>query len=445
MFASGVGTGMSKSGSGARVSERRGDEVAPIASRRGRRVADSAILDAAVSGAGLTTAFQPITVLADGAVVGFEALTRWPELGDPDPETVFAHAAATCRLGALDRMCITAALDVALRRELPQGTLLTLNCEPVGDHLDRAGNRLLARAHEHLRLMFELTERSLLKHPRALLRKVAALRADGFGIALDDVGAHRDSLALLDVICPDIVKLDVHLVQSHPSDDQARILAAVLAHTERTGAVLLAEGIESDEHLEQALSLGATLGQGFKFGRPGPLTVPAPAGWSPPPMKHPVQPTGDSPFDLIADKVPVRTAHKATLIPFSRQIEAQALQAPDPPMVMASLQLAQHFTGPTSARYSELARTSALVAVFGRGLPSDLGSGVRGVDLAPGDPLCGQWIVLILGPHHCAALIAREQDSSGSVPEPERRFDLAITYDRVLVTVIARSLLDRIP
>jgi len=59
--------------------------------------------------------------------------------------------------------------------------------------------------------------------------------------------------------------------------------------------------------------------------------------------------------------------------------------------------------------------------------------------------LCGQWIVLSLGPHHCAALIAREQDTSGSVPEPERRFDLAITYDRVLVTVIARSLLDRIP
>ena len=402
-------------------------------------------LDAAVSGIGLDPAFQPITALQDGSVVGFEALTRWPTLGDPDPEAVFARAAATGRLPGLDQRCLEAAIEHALRRELPQGTLLALNCEPLGAHLNRAENPLLARAHDELRVMFELTERSLLKHPRALLRKVAGLRADGFGIALDDVGAHPDSLALLDVICPDIVKLDVHLVQSHPTDAQAHILAAVLAHTERTGAVLLAEGIESDEHLEQALALGASLGQGYKFGRPGPLAGSVTVSWTPPPMKHPVQPVGDSPFDVVAGKVLVRTARKATLIPFSRHIEAQARHATDPPMVLASLQRAQHFTASTSARYRELAPSSALVAIFGRGLPKDLGSGIRGVDLNPDDPLCTQWIVLILGPHHSAALIAREQDPTGSVPEPERRFDLAITYDRVLVTIIARSLLDRMP
>jgi EAL domain-containing protein (putative c-di-GMP-specific phosphodiesterase class I) len=417
--------------------------VSPTAPR-GPHGDDLATLDAAVAGVGLDPAFQPIRALVDGSVVGFEALTRWPALGDPDPESVFARAAATGRLGALDQMCIEAAIDHALRRELPQGTMLALNCEPLGSYLNLTENPLLARAHDELRVMFELTERSLLKHPRALLRKVASLRADGFGIALDDVGAHPDSLALLDVICPDIVKLDVHLVQSHPTDAQAHILAAVLAHTERTGAVLLAEGIETDEHLEQALALGAVLGQGYKFGRPGPLAGPVSVTWSAPPMKHPVQPVGDSPFDVAAGTLLVRTARKATLIPFSRHIEAQARHATDPPMVMASLQLAQHFTASTRARYNELALSSALVAVFGRGLPADLGAGIRGVDLEPDDPLCAQWIVLILGPHHCAALIAREQDPTGSVPEPERRFDLAITYDRALVTVIARSLLDRI-
>lgn len=206
------------------------------------------VLEAAVSGIGLEPAFQPIVSLEDDSVVGFESLMRWPILGDPDPETVFAHAAATGGLGRLDQLCIEAALENALLRALPQGTVLALNCEPLGDYLDPVDNPLLSRAHEALKVVFELTERSLLKHPRALLRKVARLRAGGFGIALDDVGAHPDSLALLDVICPDIVKLDIHLVQSHPSDDQARILAAVLAHTERTGSVLLAEGIESDEH-----------------------------------------------------------------------------------------------------------------------------------------------------------------------------------------------------
>src|SRR3546814_7315981 len=96
--------------------------VSPTA-RSGPHDAD---LDAAVSGVGLDPAFQPITALADGSVVGFEALTRWPALGDPDPEAVFAHAAATGRLGGLEKMCIDAAIDNALRRGLPRGTLLEI-------------------------------------------------------------------------------------------------------------------------------------------------------------------------------------------------------------------------------------------------------------------------------------------------------------------------------
>jgi EAL domain-containing protein (putative c-di-GMP-specific phosphodiesterase class I) len=415
----------------------------PIAQPRGTSELD--VLDVAVSGRGVDPAFQPIVSLADGDVVGFEALTRWPSLNDPDPESVFARAASTGKTDALDRMCTDAALERALRRGLPRGTLLMLNCEPLSAYVDRSSSDVLTRAHDELEVIFELTERSMLKHPHALLQKVAKLRADGFGIALDDVGAHPDSLAMLDIVCPDIVKLDLELVQSQPNDDQARILAAVLAHQERTGSVLLAEGIESDEHLEQALALGASLGQGYKFGRPAALAGQASVGWSPPPMKHPVQSDSDSPFDVVANEVRVRTARKAILVPFSRHMEAQARHATDPPMVLTSLQNATHFTALTADRYREIAVSSPLVAMFGRGLPADLGSGIRGVDLDPSDPLCKQWIVLILGPHHAAALIAREQDDSTTVSEGERRFDLVITYDRVLVTVVARGLLDRIP
>ncbi|CAN5671963.1 hypothetical protein BH09ACT8_BH09ACT8_39710 [soil metagenome] len=402
------------------------------------------VLDAAVSGKGLDPRFQPIVLLADGAVVGFEALTRWPSLNDPDPEAVFSHAAAVGRIDRLDQMCIEAAIESALRQGLSQGSLLMLNCEPLSAHIDFSSSELLARAHDELQVMFELTERSLLKHPHDLLRKVANLRADGFGIALDDVGAHPDSLALLDVIFPDVVKLDLSLVQSQPSDGQARILAAVLAHRERTGAVLLAEGIESEEHLEQALALGAALGQGYRFGRPEPLTDQTSAAWSPPPMKHPIQPDSDSPFEFVAKRVAVRTARKATLVPFSRHMEAQARHATDPPMVLTTVQRVENFSEHTRARYRRIATSSPLVAIFGVGLPGALGPGIRGVDLDPADPLCALWIVLILGPHHAAVLIAREQDVVGSVPESERRFDLAITYDRILVTVVARSLLDRI-
>ena len=294
-------------------------------------------------------------------------------------------------------------------------------------------------------MTFELTERSLLEHPHALLRKVAALRADGFGIALDDVGAHPDSLALLDVICPDVVKLDLRLIQFQPDDEQARSLAAVLAHRERTGSVLLAEGIETDAHLEQALAMGATLGQGYRFGRSEPLDDQTSVGWSPPPMKHPVHSAAATPFGVIADQTAVRTARKGTLLAFSRHIEIQAMSAIDPPMVLTALQRVENFTGSTRHRYREAAKSSPLVAVFGEELPENLGRGIRGVRLSADDPLCSEWAVLILGPHHAAALIARERDDDGDVADEDRRFDFTITYDRLLVTVAARNLIDRIP
>lgn len=402
------------------------------------------VLDDAASGIGLDPAFQPVVSLSDGTVVGFEALARWPELDNPAPQTVIARAEATSRLDRLDRVCIDVAVKSALNLGMAPNTLLMINCEPTSEYVSRSSNPTLARAHDHFRLTFELTERHLLEHPHALLRKVAALREDGFAIALDDVGAHPDSLALLDIVCPDIVKLDMQMVRSHPSGDQTRTLSAVLAHQERTGSLLLAEGIESDEHLEQAVALGATLGQGYLFGRATPTGLQPTAVWSPPPMKHPIEPSNRSPFDIVAADAVVRTARKATLMPFSRHIEAQALHTTDPPVVLTALQRAENFTGATRDRYLQMSESSPLVAVYGENLDRDLPAGIRGVDLKPDDPLCEQWVVLILGPHHAAALVARERPSEVPLPDGDRQFDLVITYDRLLVTVVARSLLDRI-
>jgi len=52
------------------------------------------------------------------------------------------------------------------------------------------------------------------------------------------------------------VKLDISLIQRWPEVEQGAILTAVSAHAERTGALILAEGVETERHLEQALALG---------------------------------------------------------------------------------------------------------------------------------------------------------------------------------------------
>lgn len=191
-----------------------------------------------------------------------------------------------------------------------------------------------------------------------LLRKVDALRSRGFTIALDDIGAERDSLALLDIISPEILKLDMGLVQHQPD----------------------------------------------------------------------------------------RTVRKQTLHELCRHIERLALTADSTPIVLATVQHDRYFGGTTLDMYTQIAERSPLVVVFGEDVPAEPEPGIRGVSLAPSDPLSSEWTVLVLGPDTAAALIAREQpDGHPHLDDGDRRFESVITFDRDRVAAAARSLLARLP
>ncbi|MFC7674093.1 EAL domain-containing protein [Mycolicibacterium sp. GCM10028919] len=419
-------------------------------------------LDRAVAGDGLRAVYQPIVSLPDGRVVGYEALARWPHLTGVPREDVFTYAVRTGRAAVLERHCIEAAIGGARDAGLAPGSTLFINCEATAPFLSRSDSDVLSRGAERFRLVFEVTERSLLAHPPDLLRKVVALREEGFAIALDDVGADMNALALLDVLAPDVIKLDMSLVQSRPHYEQARTWAAVLAHHERAGARVLAEGIETVEHLDRALALGATLGQGYRFGHPAPMAGGATAETPSPPIRtqHPCVDFG-SPFDTVAshqstsvasqqstsgDSIPVAIHRhdKATVVALSRYLEQQALEASDPPMVLTALQEAKFFAGETRARYERLAMRSPLVAVFGRDVPDHLGSGIHGVRFDRNDSLRHQWIVLALGANIATALVSREVPThNGSGRDGDRVFDMTSINDRTLVTGVARQLLSR--
>ena len=404
-------------------------------------------LESAALGEGLTSVFQPIVSLPDETVVGYEALARWSGMPAISPLAVFDHASQNGTLERLDRLCIESAIDGVEKNVIGLDALLCINCEALTTPDGRAAEDVRDRENDLVQVMFEFTERGLLTHPRALLRHVLSLRERGFRIALDDVGAHPDSLALLDVICPDAIKLDLHLVQAQPQDSQARTLAAVMAHQERTDAVIVAEGIETADHLEQALALGANLGQGHRFGRPGPVSGKACTPCALPGSRFVAGDAADSPFDLVAAGAPVRTVRKATLLAFARQIESHVLQGVETPLVFVALQDRSYVHGKTWRQYQAFAEKCPMVAVFGRDLPEDLGGGLRSISLSPEDPLCREWTVVALGAHTAVALIARQRDwgEDDHLPESDRRFDFVITYDRTLVTKAARNLMDRMP
>ena len=399
--------------------------------------------DRLLSGDEIRPAYQPIVDLVSREVVGFEALARWPDLPGATPDAVFAAARENGRTAELDWACRLAALDGALDFGLGHEHALFVNVEPetLGQGLPGRAEPILVAAHAGLRVMIELTERSLARHPAELLRLVDWARTNGWGIALDDVGAEPASLALLPFLAPDVIKLDMSLVRQRPNADQAAIMAAVMAHSERTGAVILAEGIETQAHLDQALALGATLGQGWLLGRPGVLERCA-APRQEIVFARPSGAASATPFALVSNEGRLRVGRKGLLLDLCRHIESGGLTAWPPPVVLAAFQTADRFTAATAVRYAALASRCPLVAALGVDLTAQSAPGVLGNSLSPNDPLAEEWTVTVIGSHYAAALIARDLGDAG--PDHERRFEFAVTHDRDLVLGAARSLMARI-
>ena len=213
---------------------------------------------------------QPIVDLQTRHTVAFEALSRSRRDGDGGFAVLLDWAQRHDRVAELDWACRCSGMRALLTSRTDVRTLF-LNAEPGTADLepsDPVQRGVLDEATAQLEIVVEVTERALFEHPARALRLAAWARERGWAVAVDDVGARRESLAMLPFLAPDVVKLDMALVHDAPDREQARCLTAVMAHVERSGAILLAEGIERPEHLEQAHALGAKLGQGYLFGVP---------------------------------------------------------------------------------------------------------------------------------------------------------------------------------
>ncbi|MGY1855698.1 EAL domain-containing protein [Modestobacter sp. SYSU DS0290] len=392
----------------------------------------------------VTSVFQPIVALDTGCVVAYEALARGPVGPLHAPDALFAAARAEGLLVELDHACRTSALRGAVRSGLLAPLTVFVNVEP--DAVDEAPlTALIDRADQvpgDLRVVLEITERALAARPAELLRTVARVRELGWAIALDDVGADSLSLAFMPLLRPDVVKLDLRLVQERPGPAIAEIMNAVNAYAESTGAVVLAEGIEDGRHLAMASALGATLGQGWLFGRPGdaPITGAAVAELQLPDAD--ADAAARSPFACLPPGFPLRESPKALLIELSKQLERQAMRLGETCVVAATFQASRHLTPATRLRYRDLVERVGFACALGAGLPPEPLPGLRGADLTPGDPVLGEWDLVVLSPHFSAALLARDLGDDG--PDLERRFAFALTYDRDTVVRAARSLLSRV-
>jgi len=232
-------------------------------------------LDDVLHARAVTPTFQPVVDLDDSATVAFEALARGPAgTALAAPDALFGAARAERKVVELDWLCRDQALASARRAQFRHPLSLLINVEPEGLGGPAGGDATSWSEMGDLRCYTELTERALASSPADLLRAADRVREQDWGIALDDIGAHPASLALMPLLQPDILKIDMALVRRAADLQVARVLHAVLEQAQYTGATVIAEGVETEEQLDRVRSWGVRYGQGFLLGRPQPLPEP---------------------------------------------------------------------------------------------------------------------------------------------------------------------------
>lgn len=211
--------------------------------------------------------YQPIFPSAGGPPVGFEALLRTRSTDLPDVGALLDAAHRLGRVRDVGRRVRKLAPEPLLGRS----ELLFLNLCPEDlsdpDLFDR-GTGLEGIAH---RVVLEITERDRLEGVAAVTRVASELRARGYRIAVDDLGAGYSGLNNLATLRPEFVKIDMSLVRGVDADPvRQKLVRALCAVSHDLGSSVVGEGVETVPERDALVAMGVDLLQGFLLGRPEP-------------------------------------------------------------------------------------------------------------------------------------------------------------------------------
>jgi EAL domain-containing protein (putative c-di-GMP-specific phosphodiesterase class I)/GAF domain-containing protein len=224
----------------------------------------------------LRLVFQPRIDLADGACHSAEALLRWthPFLGEISPtefiplieQTRFARAATAWVLD-------TALARIAAWSDAGQAMRLSVNITAGNlaekDFAVQVQLLLLKHRVRPEMLELEVTESAFMASPERALIELDALHAAGIGLAIDDFGTGHSSLAYLQRLPVDVVKIDQSFILDLTGGDRERTLVrSMITLSHDLGYRVVAEGVEDAATARLLAVLGCDEAQGFHFSRP---------------------------------------------------------------------------------------------------------------------------------------------------------------------------------
>lgn len=222
----------------------------------------------------IVSRFQPILDLHHGTVLAWEVRSRGPEWF-PSPSEIFAKAESVGMVSRLEQICRSVALNTiaALPSSLRSRSYF-INVSP-----NATGDRPLLSGHmqaeiaglglDQRNFVIEITERESIVDYDAFEQQIGYYVAQGFRIALDDLGAGHSGLVTLVTCSPHFMKLDMTLSREiHRHAYKQQLVKSLIAFAASVDAVLIAEGVETWEELETLARLGLRYAQGYLFARP---------------------------------------------------------------------------------------------------------------------------------------------------------------------------------
>ena len=241
-----------------------------------RLASDAAALRRALATRRFDLAFQPIAQLSDGVVHHYEALLRPPR---NLPETI---SGAACFVRCAEAVGMTEALDFAVVEVVLRALAaapaasVAVNLSGLSVQSPEFREALLGLLAPHpaarRRLLIEVTESAEIENEAEAVRTLDALRELGIGLCLDDFGAGAAAFRYLRAFRVDWVKVDgLYVSNAVRSERDRAFIASMVDLSTAVGAKVIAERVETQAEGGAMRELGVQFGQGWLYGRPGPL------------------------------------------------------------------------------------------------------------------------------------------------------------------------------
>jgi len=223
--------------------------------------------------------YQPIVDLNEGRVTGFESLLRWqhPESGLTSPDAFLSIAMELGLMKSIGEWTLVEACRQlkVWQEQFPRVRPLTVSVNfSIGqfaqDDLTHLIQKLLERSGiDPSSVKLEITESEMMKNPEAAIKVLDEIKAQKIDTCLDDFGTGYSSLSHLQQLAIRFLKIDQSFVRRLGTEDDAlAIVKTIITLAHQLGRQVIAEGVETAEHLVILRSLGCEYGQGYFFAKP---------------------------------------------------------------------------------------------------------------------------------------------------------------------------------